>query len=318
MNYLDLVNRAIFESGIDLDQLESTNFANPPRTVMYTRFKNWVNDAYREILLKRESTFLRTERTFTQIFPRVTLFNLQRPLVIGEELRSADSGVRFVVVNTYTDPLNPDVRVDVDFTYVNVPPTNFIVGELIYSDLTLPASLVGAVEYLPGWDLKQAASFIGDVDRTSMLVQTPPDGLQDSKPAMPSYLFPMIWDAWLNFITYSTDQASQPTWVSEGPDGRVYFWPRPDKPYNLAFTYSRGLTDMVNYTDTPWPIPENLQLGIVWNALRKYADFDRKPDVFLRAKKEGTLYNNKLEELYNPEVIFGPNRFWDDIYNEYP
>lgn len=45
MNYLELVNLAIQEAGVDLDDLTSSTFANPSQTKMYTRFKSWVAQA---------------------------------------------------------------------------------------------------------------------------------------------------------------------------------------------------------------------------------------------------------------------------------
>lgn len=279
---------------------------------MYTRFKKWVNDAYREILLKREETFLRSERTVSVISPRVVLNNVATPILVGDELQALDSGVRFLVTKVFIDPLNPDVRTEIDFTYIDTPPMNFIMGETVQRVTPNPQNPIAKVEYLPGWDLRVNANWIREIDRTSMLVQNLTDGLQDGRPGYAEFILPFVWDQWLNYVTYSADAASTPRYVAEGPDGKLYFWPRPDKPYSLMYTYSRGITDLVDYDDVPWPIPEDLQLIIVWKAIMEYAQYDQKDRTFLRARDKYRFYNNKLEETLLPDVNVGPFLFWAD------
>lgn len=49
MNYLDLTNEAIRESGISLNALTSGNFTSSTLDPMYTKFKNFVIQAWEEI-----------------------------------------------------------------------------------------------------------------------------------------------------------------------------------------------------------------------------------------------------------------------------
>lgn len=305
------MNRAIFESGVDLDQLDSTDFANPPRTVMYTRFKNWVNDAYKEILLKRNESFIRNERTVSTIFPRVRVNNVTGTLAINDELQGADSGVRFRVLRITSDVLNPDIRFDLDIEYLDNPIPNFLMGEKLVRNLPTVADPIAFVESLPGWDLTLEAPWIKEIDRSSMLIQDVLNNAVDGNPGTAEPLFQVVWDYWLTYIMYSTDTASTPRYVAEGPDGLLYFWPRPDTAMNLLYDYSRTVGTMSVYTDTPWPIPEEYHLAVVWFAIMKYADFDNKAQIYARAKKNFNFYNNKLEEEKLPEVNMGPNLFWD-------
>lgn len=65
--YLELVNKAIVESGVDLDQLTAGTFASPPDPY-HVKFKNWVNDAWKEIQLERPWMFTQTMHLQTNPF----------------------------------------------------------------------------------------------------------------------------------------------------------------------------------------------------------------------------------------------------------
>lgn len=310
MNYLELVNRAIFESGADLDQLDSSNFAVPPRTIMYTRFKNWVNDSYRQILQKREEWYLRNERTISLLRPRVRITNDIGPILVGDELQGRDSGVRFIVRAIEFDVLDPDGDKFLDIEYSDPTDIHLIIGENLNRLTVVPTVNIAFVEATAGYNFQFIIPTLSEVDLSTMLVQDVTNDLIDGTPNTPWELYEIKYNDWYGHAYPDFTYMGKPLYVTMGPDGKVEFWPRLDKSYQVLYSYSRTVPSLTLYSDQPWPIPEELQLGVVWKAVMMYADYDNKPQVFARAKKQFNFYNNKMEENKLEEVKFGGNIFW--------
>src|SRR5688572_9729936 len=97
--FLELVNGAISEAKATLDPLTSANFADPPRTMLYNKFKEWVNRAYKELLLDRNEWFFQKERTVTSIGPRIHVVakNVSYVPLVGDTLRGQTSQFDVVV-----------------------------------------------------------------------------------------------------------------------------------------------------------------------------------------------------------------------------
>lgn len=310
MNYLALVNRAIFESGIDLDQLDSTNFSLPPRTIMYTRFKTWVNDSYQQILQKREEWYLRNERTVSTLRPRVRISNDVGPILVGDELQGKDSGVRFIVRGIASDVLDPDADKFLDIEYSDPTDIHLIVGENLDRLTVVPLVNIAFIEATAGYDFQLFVPTLSEVDLSTMLVQDVVNNIVDGTPNTPWPLYELKYEDWYGHAYPDFTYMGKPLYVTRGPDGLVEFWPRLDTAYQVLYSYSRTVPTLSLYSDQPWPIPEDLQMAIVWLSIMKYADFDSKPQVFSRARKEWTFYNNKLEEKKLQEVYIGGNLFW--------
>src|SRR5690606_34814344 len=102
LTYLDIVNKAVKESKVSLDELTADNFATPPRTIMYDRFKDWVNYAYMELLEDKPEWFFRKERALVTIYPRVFLTDVTDTIVVGDTLVGETSGVEITVRGVYS------------------------------------------------------------------------------------------------------------------------------------------------------------------------------------------------------------------------
>lgn len=313
MNYLELVNRAIFESGADLDELTSVNFASPPRTIMYSRFKNWINDAYREILQKRLEWYTLQERTVLTLYPRVGVRSVSPAILAGDELQGRDSGVRFIVSAVYSDAADPDLDVVLEGTYVLPLDGHLIEGEGLDRIAPAPATNIAVVERAIGYDLSTYIPSLKEADIDTFLVtELPNSTFDDALPGTPQPVFNVVWDAWYARAFPEFSQLGKPMYITEAPDGLLEFWPRLDQPYNFIFNYSKTIPTLSAYNDQPRYIPTDYQMAIVWKAVMKYARFDNKDKLFLNARDEFRFYNNKLEEDKLPQVRMGPNLFWVD------
>lgn len=313
MNYLDLVNRAIFESGVDLDELTSVNFASPPRTIMYARFKNWVNDAYREILQKRREWYTLQERTILTLSPRVGVRSVVGAIVAGDELQGRDSGVRFIVSAVYSDAADPDQDVVLEGTYILPLSGHFQEGESLTRISPNPLVGVAVVERAMGYNLTDYIPSLKEADLDSFMVTDLPNNtFGDAQPGTPQPIYNVIYDNWYAKAFPEFAYLGKPMYVTENAEGLVEFWPRPDQQYNYMFAYSKVVPSLALYNDLPRYVPDDYQMAIVWKAVMKYARFDNKDKLFLNARDEFRFYNNKLEEEKLPQPRMGPNLFWSD------
>lgn len=96
-NYITLVNEAIKEAKVTLDPLTAENFDNPPRTRMYSNFKDWINDAYIELFLQPNEWEFKSARITIPVRPALFLENVESPIELGDVLVGALSEVRFTV-----------------------------------------------------------------------------------------------------------------------------------------------------------------------------------------------------------------------------
>lgn len=313
MDYLALTNRAIEESGLDLDLLTSVNFANPPRTIMYTRLKRWVNESYKQILLKRHEWYVLNERTVLTVRPRLRgTVSVPGAVVVGDELIGRDSGTRVIVRRVTTDTLDPSGDVYLDVDYVDQQYTRLVAGEA-YNRLAPAASTnVFFLREAAGYDLSVDIPNLDVPNLGSMSYTNIPDNVVDNTPGVPMPLVELGWDDWFGHIITDFGQSGFPQFVSKGPDGMLHFWPRLDKTYSLIFDYSRKIPDLVNSTDQPYPIPVKYQDAIYWRAVMKYARFERKGELYLNAREEYRFYNNLMENTLLPETKLISNRFWAD------
>lgn len=311
MNFLELVNAAIQESGTDLDDLTSANFASPPRTIMYERMKRWVNRSYKEILQKREEWYTLQERTVQTVYPRIRINALTVVIALNDEYQGLDSGVRFLVKRITTDVADPDGDTVLDITYVDEGDTHLLPGESI--SRIAPSIVADAMrmEGYAGYDFALDVPTIQEVDLDSIYVQAVPNSVLDDRfPGSPQPVYQVIWDKWGLPSFPDVNAHGTPQLVTRGPDGLIEFWPRLDKAYSFIYSYTRVVPDLSLYSDLPREIPTELQMAIVWRAVMKYARFDTKDKLYMNARDEYRFYNNKLEETKLPEPVMGRNLFW--------
>lgn len=308
--YLQLVNEAIAEAKVTLDPLTSANFADPPRTILYNRFKTWVARAYKELLMRRKEWQFRMERGNLEVWPRLHLSNVIGTFAIGDVIKGANSGVTAIVKKVHTfedvegDASNEvTLSLDVEAGY-NI--FDFYITENINRTSPTSNPAIARVKGLGRYKISDEVTNMKDIELNSIKFFDPEN--LDYEPYFT--VNSLGWDAW----TYSDlpweSFGGRPELVTKAPDGNLEFYPRLDRNYIMHFNFNRKLPELVAWNATPSEIPEEYEDYLMWKALADYADWDSNQRVFARASKnlETYLYWLERDELEDPH--FGPNRFY--------
>lgn len=301
--FMQLVNEAIDESKVTLDPLTSATFANPPRTVMYNRFKNWVNRSYKELVNIRKEWQFRVERATVTIYPRLLLAGFTAPPVVGELWEGVSSGVRFYVreVQTFEDVEDDgtqDYTVGVEFL------DDSRMSNLILREDVVHFGVPDKFAYLKGngyYTFKNMVTGLQDIDMANVEVAKLPT---DEEAGNITQVLAVPYEKWAVEYSHRGWDQGVPQYITETPQGTYMFYPSPDEPMILAFDFYRKARQMVAYNDTMLDIPEEFEDYVLWAAVMEYADFDNNVKVGARAKKkmEQYLYWLERDHLEAPRI----------------
>lgn len=322
-NFMTLVNDAISEAKVTLDPLTAANFANPPRTILYNKFKSWVNKAYKEVFMMRNEWHFRVERALTTIRPRVLINTGLGPYAptIGDVLQGTTTGVQFTVLAVWEFE---QIEGDVDTTYtVDV---EFVDGKRVSDlavaevlDLVTPVATPGvATVKAPGF---YDFSFVTELLRPDMYSVTvldtpanPPNTVTGNMSSAQKLVY-IPWSNWFNEYALYSINGNKPVYITQTPLGTFDFYPRPDREYLLAFEFARKTHEMVDFDDFPIAMPEEYEDYLIWKAVEEFADYDSNTRLYSRASKNAEKYYTWLERDYMPTMSFGPSKF--DRNNRY-
>ena len=308
--YLELVNEAIAEAKVTLDPLTSANFASPPRTILYNRFKTWVARAYKELLMRRKEWQFRMERGNLEVWPRLHLSSVTGTFAIGDVIEGADSGITATVKKIHTfEDVEGDGGTEVTLS-LDVEEGSSLFDFFITEDInrTSPTSdpAIAVVKGLGRYKISDEVTNMKDIEINSIKFFDP-----DNLDYEPYFTVNSLgWDAW-TYSDYPWESfGGRPELVTKAPDGNLEFYPRLDRNYIMHFNFNRKLPELVDWDDTPSEIPEEYEDYLMWKALADYADWDSNQRVYARASKnlETYLYWLERDELEDPH--FGPNRFY--------
>lgn len=317
MNYLELVNRAIQEAGKDQDDLTAGNFASPPSVRMYTRFKNWVNDAYKELQMKSNEWEFKNNSATVFIYPAIYLEQGNRAVAppVGTLLRGDDTEfiieVQQVILHSGTW-LAGDAKATIYYTVSDLnEATDFKFNEQfdeIDSDLNV---LDADVFRAKGWgrfnflDDGQVTDLWRPLEKTFMVQSTGGSSIQDNDTAVGlTPLRYVDWDLWQNSINGWAGGRGQPSHVTRAPDGGYEFWPRPDKQYVLNFSYVAAEDALTTYDSSPTALPSRYHMAIVWGAVRKCGMYERDRNMVALADENLKPYMNGLMRDLMPDMSF--------------
>lgn len=317
-NFLTLVNEAIREAKVSLDPLDASNFANPPRTILYNNFKAWVNRSYKELLLKRNEWHFQKERTITSVGPRIHVVSFGYLPVVGDVLRGQTSQFEVTITGyeTFEDDLvNPGVQeytIDITLPEGNRV-TDFAVPELI--DVVSVTPVSGALMF-QGPGLYSGRTPLFQVDQWKATIFDPISELTPPGTNTPS-AFPLIcvpWDEWVNNEFQWASTGSRPEYITQNPMGLYDLYPKPEKVYPVEIYYVRGPQELVDYDDTMLGFPELYEDYVLWKTVEEFADYDSNTRLYARANKKVEFYENMLERDEMPKMRIGPNKFYRKWY----
>lgn len=317
MNYLELVNRAIQESGKDQDDLTAGNFASPPDTRMYGRFKNWVNDSYRQIQMARNEWEFKTARASVFLHPALYIEQGNRATApaAGAIFIGDDTDFEFELVQTITHSgaWNAGTAKATLYFAEDYEGADFKFNEQ-FDELSPVAA--GNVFRSKGWGRYdfmadgQLTDMIRPLEDTFMIQSTGGSSIQDNDAGIG--LDPLVfvdWDLWQPVLNGWAGGRGKPGYITRAPDGDYEVWPRPDKAYVLNFTYNTTEGSLSAYSDSPSLLPDRFHPLIYWMAVEKSGMYDRDRAIVSKAQKESQFYRERLETAAMPLMSFATSRY---------
>lgn len=306
-DFRTLVNDAILETKVTLDPLSEVNFASPPRTLLYNNFKNWVNKAYKDLMLERPEWFFRMERAQLELKPRLHLTGLSYIPSVNDVLEASESGVKFKVLavrNYEDDELDPVVERTVDVEYLDsTNPADFIPLETLNRLEPTIAAGVGTVKALGRYKFDEVVGLDKlDPDNVKAFYG---NGHVGNKLQWVDYT---NWVSRWNYYPYSS--SDHPDFITQAPDGNYEFFPQPTVPFKIEFDYTRKYEDLVDPTDIPLGVDPKYQDILVWKAVAEYADFDNNAKIYARAAKNIEKYTYYMMRDEMPRISFGRTKFF--------
>jgi hypothetical protein len=317
--FLDLVNEAIYETKVSLDPLTAGTFASPPRTVLYNRFKAWVNMGYRELQMKRKEWFFRKERATVEVYPRLQVAGLTNIPIEGDQIVGASSGVQFTVVAVHT---TEDIEGDsIEERTISVAPVtgydlqNLIIRETLDVLTPTPTVNIGYLKGLGRYSFTSLVTNLEDIDPGSVVARrTAAVAAADSltlENNTTDVLF-VPWHEWGNRLENTTLPnwtSDLPQYMTQSPDGLYEFYPMPQTSFYLSFDFTRAFAELILYNDTPAALPERYHEYLMWRAVQEYADFDSQSKLYMRAQKHAEEYLYWLGRDELPKVGFASSKF---------
>lgn len=316
LTYLEIVNRAVKESKVSLDPLTSAGFADPPRTLLYTRFKDWVNDAYVELYNKRPEWFFRQERGLVTIYPRLYITGVTTTLAVGDVLEAQATGQQVTVQATWThEQIENNAATELTIDVLPVTGShiyNLLMGETFDRISPSPEVAIATLRGVGRYSFEALQPGLHAIDPDTIFAHKLPMIAAARSQTFSGNQYPVVHRDWYHWpVDYDMNPwgGEIPTFITQTPQGSFAIYPQPENAMLLSFNYTRKINPMANATDVPEALPNDLHMYLVWRTVQEYADFDRSPEVFSRATKHVREYENILQRDYLPQFKWEPSRF---------
>lgn len=308
MNFLDIVNKVIEESGSELDQLTvgTWNSAEAGRR-LYPRIKRLVVEAWKLMQMERNEWQFKAAELHVPINAKLKFQNGFR--VAGEPSPGAifvgeTSGFIFTILEVVTesgDWLNGDAK-----GQITIDGNNFQ-GNTLYPYETFNAQTpdTGEFQYLEKGSYNFKDMFdpdLREIQWTTMVATT-----EGSTPVPVTY---MPWDNWTyDEASFTQGSLTPPSFYSQDPFGNVVFYPQTLNWFYVNFYYTKGPQTLVLPTDIPDRIDPDYHEWIAWRALMNLAKYDKNPDLFSYAKDMATEYKLRAERNIMPKLQWGFSKY---------
>lgn len=316
--FRELVNDVVMESKLTLDPLEAGEFHNPPRTSLYDRIKRWINISYEELLTDKPEWFFTSRSAVVTVKPRLKLSGLTpsvllQPVAVGDVLVGDVSGVEFTVEDIDYSIKSDDVgySITVDVSYSEDHDDNEVVLNETFSRVLPAASAaLGRITGRGVYSFRRELPAMDDFLEGTVEIQPAVDYTDDPSPTALNGLYPIESipiSRWRSNYDSFDSASGTPVIIATARDGNILMYPRPDKEYDVSFTYSVKGTPLVEEDDVPVLLPEKFHPYLLWKTLQELADFNQDPKMFSRAKKHVDKYMFKMarDMLPKPGVDLG-------------
>lgn len=328
MNYLQLVNEALRESGITLDQLTSGTFASPPDP-MYTKFKEWTAQAWEDIQTERRDWEFMQSAGVVRIRPTMEVYGCYKSGGATSDFdnttfrlhNSANADLFTTAVSGALTVASGTVSAGTaDGTLaLNAPfllPFNIEAGDLIISSDGLTSC---RFKRWAGYTLSTSDTL--GLDTTSDIAEAKVDSFSISDVAADegqSYSA-TTWER-LPYVSYAEflkmwldrpHSVAKPRVVTIDNTGNYRFYPSPDNYYHIYFEYSKVPQTLSAYTDTPTGLPSRFHKMISWRAVMSWADYEGQGQQYNRARNHySKMETNAIRDLLPPvNILYDSSKF---------
>lgn len=308
MDYLQLVNKCIVESGSEMDELDYDNWdsAEAGRRI-YPRIKRAVVEAWKFIQISRDEWEFNSKEMFSDVYPRLKFIDGYRTggePAPGDIYEGSDSNFRFSVKEVRTVEgswEDGDAEGWIEFDQP-ISGSRVITGESFVEISPLPAS--GAFMYMEkgGYNFKDNDPTLREIQWNTAVAS------RDKMSPIPLFYVP--WRNWVyKELSFVSGSSSVPTHFSQDYKGDIVFYPQTLDPFKVSFIYDRSPQILENPEDVPHGLDEEFHEWIAWEALKSFARYDKNPDLFAWAENHAKFYKKRVDKLSMPIPHWGSNSF---------
>lgn len=302
MNYLELCNKVLDESGKEQNPLTLLNWSSAEAgRRLYPRVKRLVAEAWKMIQMKRNEWEFNSGEFVMTINPRIRFTDGAATVApsLGTVWRGAESGVAITV--TAIDLIagawaDGDAYGQVEFTTDATNPP--ILGETFEDD-----GGDGVFEYSdPGsYSLLWGPGQVREPRWNTFRARRAGDMYNN-----------MVFVPWSNFIvgglTYAHSNTT-PYYFSQDYMGNLVFYGQTMQPFQLTFIYDVAPQTLSDPEDTPEGLPAEYHEWIAWQALVNLARFDKDPDLYAYANEQVIVYRQRAERNLMPIVEWAASNY---------
>lgn len=333
-NYLTLVNDAVRESGAELDSLSSSTFSSPTNKD-HIRFKEWIKQAWLEEQIERKLNYATTSRASIEIRPRVAVeqdASGTATVVSGDQITGSitDSvGLVYYVELISGAWASGTAKAQLDFNQDGLS-INYQIYEPLEVNAPGDSSKIFTSDY-PSWNFfsiaaanaanSTAISNVLGIDNDSFYMKefasagSDVDKLIDSTDQGSVFKVHYIpWDTFVESFNVNTIDYGTPRYISRMPNGRYTMFPVPAFGYILGFNYQNTPQELSSYSDTLTNMRTEYQDIVVWRAVMAYAEFDRKKEVYARAKRRYLFYKKQWDDNMINDISWAPSPYFSRSY----
>lgn len=298
MNYLDLVNFAIEESGLELDLLdEETWDSYVAGRRVYPRLKRYVQQSWKNIQLQRNQWEFGSAKVSQLVFPRFVVSDVAGwPMLPGDVFVGDDSGFVLSILRVIENDLDSTVTIEFTSTGEYKVPR---FGELfIREDAQAEFVFVGRGSYDFGLDVPA----LSEIQWNTFTITA-----ENAAPMQATYI---PYSTWMYEVyDFASGSRTAPAFLSQDYKGEVVFLHQTYQPFTVSFIYSVQPQILIDWDDVPRGFPEAYHEWIAWEAVKRIATYDKNPQLYAHAERNAQFYRNRAEVNLMPHVSWRGNAF---------
>lgn len=295
MNYLELVNKVLDESGKEQNPLTIGTWATAESgRRLYPRVKRLVREAWKMLQMKRNEWEFNSGEFVVTIYPKLKFSSGTRAAgtpAVSSVWVGRKSGVALTVTAFDFDEAWVDGDAYGQIQFTTASETAPVVGE-VFDEL----AGTGTFEYtgVGSYKLSFGPGNVRKPRWNTMQARRPGE-------AYSSMVF-VPWSQYLLGGLSSGGATSVPYYFSQDYMGDLVFYSQTMYPFSLSFVYDTAPQELTDPEDVPDGLPLEYHDWIAWEALMNLARFDKDPDLFGYAESQATVYRQRAERNLMPII----------------